>query len=210
VDENRPAGRIDWVNVALVLAAGAVLGYTAWLRYGPKGPGEPPGVGQRPPALGLLDVRTREPLVLVGLRGRVVWISFLAADSPTQLAGLEGAWKRLSARRGFAMVAAAVEGQGGARSGDRLRANLEKSRSALPVYLATDETLRRFGTRRAKLPLHILVDENGRVGAVAQGEGGEVFARLVGQAERWLDELEPLGPTRFAQARTRSVRFPAF
>jgi hypothetical protein len=50
------------------------------------------------------------------------------------------------------------------------------------------------------LPLHVLIDESGCVAAVAHGRDNSSLSRLADQAERWLDDMEPLGRTRFAMA----------
>ena len=90
--------------------------------------------------------------MLVGLRGKVVWVVFWSADSATarsSLAAIESAWNSLKARGRFAMVAAAVE----IDRPDRVRSVTTDSGANLPVYLASDETRRRFGasqpTRRS-------------------------------------------------------------
>ena len=49
------------------------------------------------------------------------------------------------------------------------------------------------------LPLHLLIDESGRIAALARGGDDAMLTRLADQAERWLDELEPLGRTWFAR-----------
>ena len=70
--------------------------------------------------------------------------------------------------------------------------------SGLPVYLATPETCRAFGAVSKDLPLHLLIDQRGLVGAVARGSSKDTLARLSAQAERYLDEVELLGNSRFA------------
>jgi hypothetical protein len=58
--------------------------------------------------------------------------------------------------------------------------------------------LRRFGAEKADPPLNVLIDAEGQVIAIARGAGDATLERLVDQAKRQLDELDPLGNTRFA------------
>lgn len=188
---------IDWPSAFMALVTTVALAWTVWLRWGSEPQVEPPTVGTTVPPLRLLDPDTAQPIVLVGLRGKVVWITFWAAKDPGEFAQLDRVWERLGSRRGFSMVAAAVD----AEAAGRVRTRVEGAKSRLPVYLASAETCRKFGAAAPNLPLHFLIDESGQVGAIAHGAGPETFARLAEQAERWLDELEPLGKTRFAQIR---------
>jgi hypothetical protein len=130
---------------------------------------------------------------LLGLHGRVVWLAFWATGGPTgesDRAALERVWFRLKDRPRFTLVAATAD------TPPRLSQTASKTR--MPVYRATPETRRAFGADARHLPLHVLIDDTGRVGAVAQGMRPETLARLSKQAEAWLDALEPLGTTRFA------------
>jgi hypothetical protein len=195
--ENTARRRIDWVSAAMALVTSLALAGAAWMRFGPAPASEPPGVGTLAPPLRLLDPATSEPLVLLGLRGKVIWLTFWSADSPSaraDLVALDRVWNRLRARPKFAMAAVAIE----AEHPDRVRAMLAEMKARLPVYLAPAETRRAFGATGSHVPFHLLFDETGRVGAVARGGAPGVLDRLARQAEQWLDELEPLGPTRFA------------
>lgn len=196
---------IDWLSAVMALVTGVAVAWTVWLRYGPEAAVEPPAVGGRLPALRLQDARTGEPAILFGMQGRVVWVTFWSTRAEPELSELTRVWKRLGSRRGFTMVAAAVDEP----SADRVRQILEKQGSDLPIYRAPEETRRRFGVDGRNLPLHVLVDEQGTIGAVARGVGRETVTRLIEQAEAWLDEMEPLGKTRFARVRLemRSGRF---
>ena len=136
--------RIDGVTAIMVVVTVASLLGAAWLRTRRLPENEPPAVGALAPPLRLLDLETSEPIVLVGLRGKVVWVVFWSADSPSgrsSLAAIEPAWSSLKAQGRFAMVAAAVE----ADHPDRVRAAVAASGVKLPVYLASAETRRRFG-----------------------------------------------------------------
>ncbi len=67
----------------------------------------------------------------------------------------------------------------------------------LPAYLADPETRRRFHTEGGDPPLHILIDADGRVLAMARGDGRPTIDRIAEAARRRLDELDPQGETRF-------------
>src|SRR5947209_5634195 len=87
----RPRG-FDPVAAAMAAVVVAALGGAAWLRFGPPAAPEPPAAGKAAPALRLLDAHTSEPLVLLGLRGKVVWVTFWSAAPPhgaADLAALE-------------------------------------------------------------------------------------------------------------------------
>ncbi|MGA2702990.1 MAG: hypothetical protein ABSH35_18085 [Isosphaeraceae bacterium] len=195
---NSPSRRLDRVSVLLALVTLVLVAWTAWLRFGPASRPEPPAVGQALPPLRLLDVETAEPLVLLGAKGKVSWIVFWSAGSPSGRAGLsqlEGVWKRLKAHRRLTMVTAAVNSD----QPERVRAALAEIHAAVPAYLAGPETLRRFGAELADPPLHLLVDGEGQIAALVRGAGQDTFNRLETQVQRWLEEMDPLGNTRFAR-----------
>ena len=81
---------------------------------------------------------------------------------------------------------------------DRVRAVIAESGVDLPVYLASPESLRRFAAENADPPLHVLIDAEGQVIAIARGAGQATLERLADQAKHRLDELDPMGNTRFA------------
>lgn len=194
--DDAPRG-FDVPAAAMTLVTLVALLWAAWLRFGPAAPPEPPAVGKTVPSLHLLDPATSEPLVLLGLRGKVVWISFWSAtppNGPADLAALGTVWKRLKPHAKFAMAAAAEESD----RPDLVRAAVASARAEMPAYLAPPETLRAFGVRPGRLPLHVLLDPSGRVVSIAQGRDPATLSRLVDQAERALDEIEPLGKSRFA------------
>ncbi len=195
---NSPSRRLDRVSVLLALVTLVLVAWTAWLRFGPASRPEPPAVGQALPPLRLLDLETAEPLVLLGAKGKVSWIVFWSAGSPSGRAGLsqlEGVWKRLKAHRRLTMVTAAVNSD----QPERVRAALAEIHAAVPAYLAGPETLRRFGAELADPPLHLLVDGEGQIAALVRGAGQDTFNRLATQVQRWLEEIDPLGNTRFAK-----------
>jgi hypothetical protein len=200
--ENPQRRRIDVTSALMVtVTLGAIFG-AAWLRDGrSKGP-RPVVVGDLAPPLHLLDVETNEPLVLAGTRGRVVWLTFWsprARDGGSSLKALEQASRPLRAHRRFALVLAAIE----ADQPVRVRAALSETGVDLPVYLASVESRRVYGALVADPAVHVLVDAEGRVAAIAQGAGEQTLKRIADQARRELDEIDPQGKTRFAGERPR-------
>jgi hypothetical protein len=194
-----PSRRLDWVSLLMALATVAIVGWTAWLRFGPVPRPEPPAVGSALPPLRLLDLETSEPLVLLGLKGKVAWIVFWSAGSPSggaSLSRLEGVWKRLKSHRRFTLLTAAVNSD----QPERVRAALAEIHATLPAYLAGPGTRRRFGAELADPPLHILIDGEGRIAALVRRGGQETINRLAAQVQGWLEEMDPLGNTRFASA----------
>ena len=119
-----------------------------------------PAVGALAPPLRLLDLETSEPVVLVGLRGKVVWVVFWSADSASAKIQPGGDRIGLELTQGAGTV---CDGAGGRRDrssrprpcGDR------RERRKLPVYLASAETRRRFGADEADPPLNVLIDADG-------------------------------------------------
>jgi hypothetical protein len=199
-----PSRRLDRISVILALLAGGMVVWTAWLRFGPAQEVGPPIVGSPMPPVRLLDLQTSEARILFGVKGKVVWVVFWSANSPSGqsvLPRLETVWKRLSLHRCFTLVAAATD----AHEPHLVRATLAQARATLPVYLATPETLRDFAVKQADPPLHFLIDGDGRIAAMAQGAGQETIDRLLGQARDWLERLDPAGGTRFAAIPPRSV-----
>jgi hypothetical protein len=187
---------VDWISALMALVTVAALLGAAWLRSVPTT--NPITVGDRAPLLQLIDLDSAEPLVMAGLKGKVVWIVFWSAEEPgaaSTLAAIVRASSRIKTHRLFSLVTAAVE-SGGA---DRVRAAVAESGVELPVYLASPESRRRFGAEKTGPPLHVLIDALGQVVAIARGAGQATLDRLADQAKRQLDELDPLGNTRFAR-----------
>jgi hypothetical protein len=195
--------RVDAVTALMcVITIAAIVG-AAWLRYGPRSERERPepaevSVGSVAPPLRLLDLKTSEPIVLAGLSDRVVWLVFWSASSPSGrafLPELEAAWKPLRAHRRFVLVTAAVEGEDPAV----VRAAVAASGVELPVYLAGPETRRQYHVQAADPPLHVVIDAGGQVVTMARHAGPATIDRIAKQVRRHLDELDPMGDTRFAE-----------
>jgi peroxiredoxin len=201
-DPPRRRRRPDPVTAMMMVVTATALVGAIWLKVKGTTANDPPRVGAMAPPVRLLDFETSEPLVLVGQRGKVVWLYFWSAESTSGRAGLtavERASVVLRARSRFALVAAAVDSDQPAR----VRAAVAESRLNLPVYLASIETLQRYGVVAGSLPLHILIDADGRIAAIARETGPQTIERIAGQARRLLDELGPPDDTRFASAASR-------
>jgi hypothetical protein len=199
-EDGRPSRGFDWLSLLMALVTVLVVGWAAWLRFASHSAIETPAVGSVLPPLRLLDLQSSEPLVLLGLKGKIVWVVFWSPGSETGrkvLPQLEKAWRRLRPHGRFSMVAAAVD----RAQSQRAREAIAEIHATLPVYLATPETRRRFGVQDADPPLHLLIDERGQIAALAKGAGQETIDRLASQARAWLDELDPMRNTRFASAR---------
>jgi peroxiredoxin len=197
--EPYPKRRVDVMTGVMLVVTLAALAGTAWLRSGRSSATEASTatIGAPAPPLRLIDPETSEPVVLLGLKDKVVWAIFWSARSttgPTCLAELELATKRLRSHRRLAVLTAAVE------SDDP--AGVEKVVAAeglkLPAYLADPETRRRFRAEGGDPPLHVLIDADGRVLAMARGDGRPTIDRIAEVARRRLDEIDPLGESRFA------------
>jgi hypothetical protein len=202
--EPYPKRRIDAMSGVMMLVTFAALAGAAWLRFGRSSSPESSSaaVGAEAPPLRLIDLESSEPIVLVGLNRKVVWLVFWSAAAPSGracLPELESASRRLRMHRQFAMVTAAVE----VDDPSAVRAAIRAADFKLPAYLAGPETRQRFRAENADPPLHVLIDVGGRVLAMARGDGRPAIDRIAEEARRRLDELDPLGETRFASAMPR-------
>jgi hypothetical protein len=200
--EIRSRRRIEPMSaLMLAMTAAALLG-AAWLRFGLPATPEPPRIGGMAPPVHVLDLNASENMVLAGLHGKVVWLVFWSASSesgPASLPMLEDVWNRLKTHQRFALVAAAID----ADHPERVRELTGANQFNLPVYLASPETHLRYDAAPADPPFHVLIDASGHIIAVARGAGRSTIERIADQAKRQLDELDPLGNTRFASAASR-------
>jgi hypothetical protein len=137
--EGLPRGRFDPVNAMMALVASIAIASLIWTRFGPVPPVEAPRVGSALPMLHLLDPETSEPLLLLGLRGKVVWVCFWSSASPSShadVAELDRQWTRLKSLKRFAMAAVSVDAD---RAGaEAVRAAVAASGATLPVYRGRD------------------------------------------------------------------------
>jgi hypothetical protein len=200
---DKPARRrIDPISAIMSAVTVAAIVGVGWLRYGPtssadRAPAAGLAMDSEAPPLRLLDVRTSEPMVLIGLGDRVVWVVFWSAATPSGrecLEEMERPWERLKAHRRFAMVAAAVE----VDKATSVRGVMEGAGVHLPVYLASPETQRQYHVQGGDPPLHVLIDAGGRVIATARHSGRPTVDRIAEQVRHRLEELDPIGETRFA------------
>jgi hypothetical protein len=192
-----PSRRVDRISAIMALVTVLLVAGACWLRFGQSPWVEPPTVGSVPPPLRLLDLQTSEPLIMLGHKGKVVWVVFWSAGSasgPANLVALESAWKRFRTHRAFSLVTAAVDSEHPAL----VRAALANIDAKVPAYLATPETCSRFATGGADPPLHVLIGPEGCIAVLSRGAGPETVNRLAARVQDWLDELDPLGNTRFA------------
>lgn len=190
--------RVDGITAVMLIVTVAALVGAGWLRTRHKPADPPPVAGALAPPLRLLDLQSAEPILLVGLRGKVVWVVFWSAESASRrssLRALEPAWNWLKAQSRFAMVVAAVE----ADEPESVRVVVAEAGVKLPVYLASAETRRRFGATQADPPLSVLIDADGKIVALARGTSPQTIGRITDQSRRLLDELGPDDDTRFAR-----------
>ena len=141
--------------------------------------------------------------MLVGLRGKVVWVVFWSANSLSGGSGLvaiEHAWSTLKSQGRFTVMAVAVD----ADNPDRVRAAVTANGVKLPVYLASAETRRQFGALQADPPLNVLIDPDGRIATIARGTSPQTIDRIADQARRMLDQMGPVEDTRFAEQTRRT------
>ena len=83
--EPYPKRRIDSMGGLMMLVTLAALCGTAWLRLGRGSAPEATtaAIGVEAPPLRLIDPETSEPVVLVGLNSKVVWVVFWSAAAPS-------------------------------------------------------------------------------------------------------------------------------
>lgn len=195
---------MDRISVFLALATLGIVAWTGWMRFASATGHELPAVGSALPPLPLIDLETSEPLILLGMKGKVVWVVFWSAGTASgdaSLSRLESVWQRLKSDRRFSLVAASVN----SKEPQQVRAALAKHHVTLPAYLAGPETCLRFGAGPADPPLHVLSDAEGRIAAIARGGGKDTINRLEAQVQGCLEELGPMENTRFAMIRPKAV-----
>jgi len=188
---------IDWPSALMATTTVAALLGAAWFRSSSVNPKRSLAVGDHAPLLQFDDLDSSEPILLAGLKGKVVWIVFWSAETPaapSTLGAIARASNRIRTHRRFSLVTAAASTSNPAR----VRAAVAESGVDLAVYLASPATLGRFTAEKADPPLHILIDADGEIIAISRGAGQATIDRIVGLATRQLEELDPMGNTRFA------------
>jgi hypothetical protein len=200
--EPYPKRRFDAITGVMMVLTLVAIGAAGWLRFGRSSTPASATVGAGAPALRLIDLETAEPVMAAGLEDKVAWIVFWSAAAPSGrscLANLESATRQLRRHRRFAMVAAAVEVDDPAK----VREVVREAEFKLPVHLVGPETRRRFHAESADPPVHVLIDNDGRILATARAAGEPTISRLVELASQRLDEIDPDGEMRFAAAAGR-------
>jgi hypothetical protein len=171
------------------------LSWVAWQRW-PVARPEPLALGRKIPALKLVDPFTGAPISLPPTLGKVTWITLWSIESKSgqaDLDRLEKLWNRFQIHDRFAMAAIAID----SAHPEPLRKALADSGSLLPTYLCDPSALGAFGINASELPLHLVLDETGRLIAISKGDGS--IDALADQVEARLELLEvPKKNRRFA------------
>jgi hypothetical protein len=198
--------RFDWTSALMAAVTIVALLGAAWFRSSSATKVKSLALGDPAPLLRLVDLDSSEPLLMLGLKGKVVWIVFWSAeahDAPKTVAAIARASSKIKAHRRFTMLTAAVE----ADKPDKVRAVVNETKVDLPVYLASADSRLRFGAENADPPLHVLIDALGQVIAIARGAGQSTLDRIADQAQSELEQLDPQGNTRFAYRSHERARF---
>lgn len=166
-----------------------VLCAVAWHAFGPTPPPPPPSVGMSAPALRLRDRSTNEPQFWMAPRGRITWLSFVRLNhkqGAADLATLDRCWRKFQARESFSALAIVCDD-------GAIPEALE-----LPIALASEVTRQTFMRSGQEVQmLHYLIDQEGKIVAIARGTGA-TLDRLITLTEERLKFLEPVDRTRFA------------
>jgi hypothetical protein len=179
----KPA-RPDRTSPILGLIALVVLGYTAWLRFGPRPWPEPPAAGSAAPPLVLRMPGEDSPRLLLGLRDQVAWVVFEPSrrgDVSEEPDGIAPLRRFARSHPLFRLIVAAPDGEeAGAPDRDAFY---------------PEATRRAFGAKA--LPFHVLIGEDGRILGTARGDDREALEGLLAVARERLKRLEPTPPDRF-------------
>jgi len=197
--------KVDWVSAVMAVVTIAAMVGAGWM-YSRSSSVKSVAIGDATPLVQLIDLATSEPLVVLGLKGKVVWIVFWSAgatDAPKTLTALARVSSVLKPHPRFAMLTAAIE----VDQPDKVRAVITATKVDLPVYLATPESRLRFGADTADPPLHVLINAEGQIIAIGRGSGQSTINRFAEQAVHLLDQLDPEDNTRFAYQSTEHAEF---
>ncbi len=187
----------DLLNAVMLGFTVIFLLGSAWIRFGPKE--KPPSlvVGDIAPLIRLNDLEGQEPIVMLGLRNRVLWLTFWSVKSPEDrrdFRQLERIWKRFEGDPGFALLVSAI-----ATDDPRgVHSEVASKRLKFPVYLASPETCRDFGAEPEELPLHFIIDADGRILAISHGRRDGSLDQLEELVRSRLKMRNPAGGSRFA------------
>ena len=141
------------------------------------------------PPLKLRDPSTNEPQFWTAARGHVTWLSFLTLKHPrgsSDLIELNRIWRELQSRSAFSGLAIVCDD-------GPIPALID-----MPLANATDATRQAFLRPETDLAmLHYLIDEEGKIIAIARGSGA-ALDRLLLLARDRLKFLEPVDQSKFA------------
>ncbi len=189
MSQESPKNGFDPVSAVMAVATTAIIMIVAWRAFGPTPLPPPPSVGMHIPALRLRDPTTREPQFWMAARGRVTWLSFLTLkhpNGPTDLIELNRIWRKFRTRESFSSLAILCD--------DGPVPDVPQ----MPLASATDATRREFLRPETDAAmLHYLIDEEGKIVAIARGTGA-ALDRLIMLAEERLKFLEPVDRSKFA------------
>jgi len=165
------------LDIALVVAALAVVGWRAWPQVAAAlGTG---GAHTAAPALAVRSLRG-DTLSLAGLRGKVVLVNFWATWCPPCRAEMPGFQHVYEARKGSGLVVLGLATDDGSQV--PVSVFLVEHGITYPVAMSTLETERLFGGVNA-IPTTFVIDRAGRIRYQVRG----MFARPT--LERTVDHL---------------------
>lgn len=194
-DPREDASRWTAGQSAAVAAALALVAASAWIYLGFRNRSAPLLVGSRFPPTRFERFEDADPLLVLGLEGRVTWLVFLPIDAREglePLAQLESHWREFRSNSRFSLVAATVDHQRPVSS-----SALGEYRGRLPLYVADGDVQHLFGVDRVESLRHILIGPRGRIDVIANGSDQETIDRVARRARLWLDALAPPRDARF-------------
>lgn len=189
--------RPDLLTVLMTACTGLFLFASLWLRLGPEPRKNPPRVGTPSPRIELTDLEGRKKVVFTGFDGKIVWLTFwpsFADRAGLDLESLERIWKRYEGHRNFTMIVASTE----VVDIEGVQPTVRVQGETLPMYRAASKTCDDFGVVRPSLPVHFVIDSDGRILASSREIQGDPLPELEKVVRSRLDELDPGGRVRFA------------
>jgi len=191
--------RPDLLTALMAACTGLFLIASLWMRFGPEPRSQPPRVGSLAPRIELTDLDGKEKFVFTGPTGKLIWIAFCSTNSDRakeDLKALERIWKRYEGHRSFLLLVA-IE----ADDVDPLDSKVAQVTEEIPTYRATVQTRDRFGLSRELLPVHFVIDGDGRILTSSLEIRGDSVNELEKIVRARLEELDPGGGARFANPR---------
>jgi hypothetical protein len=191
----------DLVNALLVMVTIIFLIGSCWIRFGTSTNRPSLAVGDLAPSLHLRDLNG-EPLIVLGLWGKVVWLTFWSATSREGLIvvdRLDQIWRGLDKEGGFASFSLVIDDV----EPEIVRDLIATRSLRLPAYLASAETCRDYGAAAGDLPLHVVINDDGRILAITRGSDLEEIEEMV---KARLRVLHSAGGALFAAIASRDAR----